>query len=537
MTQDLTLTIAKAREHSIGDLLRRAAGREPNKPALACGSVSWSFVELDAICNRLARGLNDLGVKKGDRLAVLSRNSHAFAALRFAVARIGAVLVPINFMLNPDEINFILKNSGAKVLATGPDFVEPARAAIAKDCAVEKLIWLPGEDPATPQAGLTTFDDLLHADGSFLDASVDSCDLAQIIYTSGTESLPKGAMLTHEAVMWQYVSCIIDGGMAACDNVLHALPLYHCAQLDVFLGPQIYLGASGVITGKPTADNILALIETHKITAFFAPPTIWIAMLRSPNFDKTDLSTLQKGYYGASIMPVEVLLELQRRLPKVIFWNFYGQTEIAPLATVLQPEDQLRKAGSAGKPTINVETRVVNTSMEDVKVGEVGEIVHRSPHLLSGYYNDPVKTAAAFSGGWFHSGDLATVDTEGYITVVDRVKDMIKTGGENVASREVEEVVYRIPAVSEVAVVGLPDPRWIEAVTAIIVVKTGEILDEETVIKHCAGSMAHFKVPKRIIFVDSLPKNPSGKLLKRELRQRFVGGDTLDKAIQKNFAT
>jgi fatty-acyl-CoA synthase len=323
--------------------------------------------------------------------------------------------------------------------------------------------------------------------------------------------------------------------MSADDKFLHALPLYHCAQLDVFLGPQIYLGASGVITGKPTADNILALIQAHKITSFFAPPTIWIAMLRSPAFDKTDLSTLQKGYYGASIMPVEVLLELQRRLPNVKFWNFYGQTEIAPLATVLRPEDQLRKAGSAGKPVLNVETRVVNTSMEDVKVGEVGEIVHRSPHLLSGYYNDPEKTAAAFSGGWFHSGDLATVDAEGHITVVDRVKDMIKTGGENVASREVEEMVYRIPAVSEVAVVGLPDPRWIEAVTAIVVVKTGEKLDEDAVIQHCAGQMAHFKVPKRVIFVDSLPKNPSGKLLKRELRQRFVGGETLDKAIQKNF--
>jgi fatty-acyl-CoA synthase len=337
--------------------------------------------------------------------------------------------------------------------------------------------------------------------------------------------------------MWQYVSCIIDGGMAAEDNVLHALPLYHCAQLDVFLGPAIYLGASGVITAKPTADNVLALISAHKITSFFAPPTIWIAMLRSATFDETDLSTLKKGYYGASIMPVEVLRELQRRLPAVRFWNFYGQTEIAPLATVLRPEDQLRKAGSAGKPSINVETRVVNAAMEDVKVGEVGEIVHRSPHLLSGYYNDPDKTASAFAGGWFHSGDLATVDAEGHITIVDRAKDMIKTGGENVASREVEEMIYRLPAVSEVAVIGLPDPRWIEAVSAIVVVKSGKRLDEETVIRHCAGAMAHFKVPKRVIFVDSLPKNPSGKLLKRELRRRYLGGETLDGAIQKNFAT
>jgi fatty-acyl-CoA synthase len=177
----------------------------------------------------------------------------------------------------------------------------------------------------------------------------------------------------------------------------------------------------------------------------------------------------------------------------------------------------------------------VNIDMADVKVGEVGEIVHRSPHLMSGYYNDPARTAAAFAGGWFHSGDLATVDAEGHITVVDRVKDMIKTGGENVASREVEEMIYRLPVVSEVAVIGLPDPRWIEAVTAIVVVKAGERLDEDAVIRHCAGAMAHFKAPKRVIFVDSLPKNPSGKLLKRELRQRYLGSETIDGAIQKTL--
>jgi fatty-acyl-CoA synthase len=443
--------------------------------------------------------------------------------------------VPINFMLNPDEINFILANSGARLLAIGPDLVEVGRAAVAKGCAVENLIWLPGEDFSQPPRDMATFEDLLDADASAPATSVDSRDIAQIIYTSGTESLPKGAILTHEAAMWQYVSCIIDGGMAADDTILHALPLYHCAQLDVFLGPAVYLGATNVVTSKPVADHILSQIAAHGINAFFAPPTIWIALLRSGAFDLTDLSTLQKGYYGASIMPVEVLRELQRRLPGTKFWNFYGQTEIAPLATVLKPEDQLRKAGSAGKPVLNVETRVVNVAMEDVRVGEVGEIVHRSPHLMSGYYNDPEKTAAAFAGGWFHSGDLATVDADGHITVVDRVKDMIKTGGENVASREVEEMIYRLPAVSEVAVIGLPDPRWIEAVTAIVVVKGGEQLDEDAVIRHCAGAMAHFKVPKRVIFLDTLPKNPSGKLLKRELRQRYLGSDTLDGAIQKTL--
>jgi len=535
MSGDISSTILRAREHSIGDLLRRSARRNPDKTAVICGDVSWTFAEMDAICNRLGRGLLGLGIAKGDRVAVLSRNSHAFAALRFAVARIGAVLVPINFMLKPEEISFILVNSGARLLAVGPDLVDAARGATAVGSAVEKMIWLPGEDASTPPAAMTTFDAVLDHDGGGLDASVDNREPAQIIYTSGTESLPKGAVLTHEAVMWQYVSCIVDGGMTSDDSVLHALPLYHCAQLDVFLGPAIYLGATSLITSKPTADNILGLIADHKISSFFAPPTIWIAMLRSPAFDEVELSSLRKGYYGASIMPVEVLLELQRRLPDVKLWNFYGQTEIAPLATVLMPHDQLRKAGSAGKPAINVETRVVNPEMKDVGVGEPGEIVHRSPQLLSGYYKDPGRTAAAFAGGWFHSGDLATVDAEGHITVVDRVKDMIKSGGENVASREVEEMIYRLPAVSEVAVIGLPDPRWIEAVTAVVVIKSGETLDESTVIAHCADAMGHFKVPKRVIFVDSLPKNPSGKLIKRELRQRFLGNETLSGAIQADF--
>ena len=220
-------------------------------------------------------------------------------------------------------------------------------------------------------------------------------------------------------------------------------------------------------------------------------------------------------------MPVEVLLEMQRRLPKVRLWNYYGQTEIAPLATVLKPGDQLRKAGSAGRPALNVETRVVDEDMEDVKPGEIGEIVHRSPQLLSGYFNAPEKTAEAFAGGWFHSGDLATIDDDGYITIVDRKKDMIKTGGENVASREVEEMIFRLAEVSEVAVVGFPDPRWVEAVVAVIVIKSGCTLDENRVIEHCKEHMASFKVPKRVIFVDILPKNPSGKLLKRELRRRF----------------
>jgi fatty-acyl-CoA synthase len=397
-----------------------------------------------------------------------------------------------------------------------------ARDAASRETKVEEIISLPGEDPSPPAAGVRSFDELLSSVDAPPELAIDGHSLAQIIYTSGTESLPKGAMLTHEAVIWEYVSCVVEGEIAEGDRMLHALPLYHCAQLDVFLGPAIYVGAVNIITGKPTPDNILTLLAQHEINSFFAPPSIWIALLRSPKFDSTDLRALNKGYYGAAIMPVEVLKEIQRRLPRLRLWNFYGQTEIAPLATVLKPEEQLTKAGSAGRAVINVETRVVDDLMRNVKPGEIGEIVHRSPQLLQGYFHDEERSAAAFEGGWFHSGDLATIDADGYITVVDRKKDMIKTGGENVASREVEEMIFRIPGVSEVAVIGLPHPYWIEAVTAVVVVKAGHELSEGHVLAFCREQMAHFKVPKKVVFVESLPKNPSGKLLKRELRTRFA---------------
>lgn len=509
------------RRQTVGDVLRRTAARLPDKTALVCGEVRWTYREFDRIVNRLANGLARQGVGLGDRVAILSRNSHAFAALRFALARLGAVLVPVNFMLNADEVAFILRHSGARLLAVGLDLLELGREAAGRDTAVESLLWLPGEDPADPPAGMAHFEAILAESGMAPEAAINGGSLLQIIYTSGTESAPKGAMLTHDAVLWQYASCLADAEIHRDDLILHALPLYHCAQLDVFFGPGVYAGATNVITGKPAPANLLALLSRYRVTSFFAPPSVWIGLLRDPGFDAADLSSLAKGYYGASIMPVEVLRELATRLPRVRLWNLYGQTEIAPLATMLGPDEQLTRPGSAGRPVLNVETRVVDDDMRDVAPGEIGEIVHRSPQLMSGYYKDPERTAEAFHGGWFHSGDLAVVDDDGCITVVDRKKDMIKTGGENVASREVEEALYAHPAVSEVAVIGLPDPRWIEAVTAVVVPRAGHDVTEEELVEFCRGRLAHFKSPKKVIFAEALPKNPSGKVLKRSLRARF----------------
>jgi fatty-acyl-CoA synthase len=515
--------ISIARSQTLGDVLRRTAQRLPQKTAVICGQTQWSYAQFDALVNRLAVGLFAMGIQTGDHVAMLARNSHGFAAMRFALARMGAVLIPINFMLKADEVAYILRHAQARVLVTDTELTPLAHAAAALNTQVSTFIWIPSEEETLPSPGMQNFHTMSAAEGVLPQTAFSSTDILQIVYTSGTESSPKGAMLTHDAVLWQYVSCVINAEIHADDLALHSLPLYHCAQLDVFFGPAVYVGSTNIITAKPTPENLLPLIERFGVTSFFAPPTVWIALLRSSLLDANKLRTLVKGYYGASIMPVEVLRELASRLPQVRLWNLYGQTEIAPLATLLGPEDQMRKLGSCGKAVIHVETRVVDDNMRDVQAGgEVGEIVHRSPHLMLGYYNDEERTRAAFESGWFHSGDLATIDEEGFITVVDRKKDMIKTGGENVASREVEEMIYRLSSVSEVAVIGLPDPKWVEAVTAVIVIKHGLDLTEEDVMKHCQQHMAGFKCPKRIIFTKELPKNPSGKLLKRELRQLYA---------------
>ena len=522
MQSNLESEIHFARQHTIGDILRRSALRFPDKIAIICGKTGWTYNTFDSACNQLARHLLTNGISGGDNIAVVAKNSHGFAALRFAAARIGAVLVPINFMLNANEIRFILKRSRSKMLALGPEFIDVGMEAKSKETNVGITFGLPGENQRSSSKTDLRFEELLTGDASAIETNLDYNSLAQIVYTSGTEAAPKGAMLSHSAVLWQYTSCIIDGEMTSSDVMLHALPLYHCAQLDAFLGPAIYLGMTSIITSEASPDNILPLLEQRGITSFFAPPSVWISLLRSPLFDKTNFQKLEKGYYGASIMPVEILTELQERLPQLRLWNLYGQTEMAPVATVLKPEDQFRKAGSAGTAAINVETRVVNEEMEDVEIGEVGEIVHRSPQLLTGYFEDPQRTAEAFEGGWFHSGDLATIDKEGHITVVDRKKDMINTGGENVASREVEECIYLMPEISEVAVIALPHPLWIEAVTAVVTIKDGQETTEEAIIKHCREHLAGYKTPKQVIFQQSLPKNPSGKLLKRELRGNFA---------------
>lgn len=512
-----TALVAGTRVQNLSVMLRRSAARFGGKTCILSGDASWTYAAFDAEVDALARGLASRSIGRGDRIAILARNSGSFMVLRFAAARLGAVIVPVNFMLGVAEVAYILEHSEARIL-----FVDPTTAAVgaaAVTPAIEAVYSLSGEfDP--PAEGFESWQSLLVRGGAIPDECAQADDLLQIIYTSGTESRPKGAMLTHAAVLWQYQSCALDCEWNARTIALHSLPLFHCAQLDAMIGPALQMGATNIITATSSPENLLPLVEKYRITSLFCPPTIWIALLRSTLFDQHDLSSLEKGYYGASIMPVEVLKELQERLPQLRLWNLYGQTEIAPVATILFPDEQLSRAGSAGRPTIHVQTRVVDEAMIDVAAGEVGEVVHRSPQLMVGYLKDAERTDEAFVGGWFHSGDLATLDAEGYLTIVDRKKDMIKSGGENISSREVEEVLYQHRSVAEVAVIATPDPKWIEAVTAFVVFKEGYSVAPDTLIAHCRERLAGFKVPKQIRFLDSLPRNASGKVLKKELRER-----------------
>jgi fatty-acyl-CoA synthase len=302
----------------------------------------------------------------------------------------------------------------------------------------------------------------------------------------------------------------------ADDVFVHALPLYHSAQMHVFLLPALAQGARSIIVPGPVPEQLFDLFETRGITSFFAAPTVWVAIANHPEFAQRDLTSLTKGYYGASIMPGPILTRLQEALPGMGFYNAFGQSEMGPLCTVLRPEEHADRPGSAGRPSLFVETRVVDASGNDVEPGQQGEILYRSPQLCEGYWNKPEATEEAFRGGWFHSGDLVVQDEQGFIEVVDRVKDVINSGGVLVASRQVEDAIFELEEVAEVAVVGMPDDKWIEAITAFVVSKGA--VDEETIVAHVRSRLAPFKVPKAVHFVDELPKNTSGKILKRQLR-------------------
>lgn len=504
------------RSSTVDDVLRRSAGRTPDRTALTFADRAWTYAELDDAVTRAAGHLLSLGLAAGDRVATVGANSDAYLLAYLGCARAGLVHVPVNYALTGEELAYLLLSSGARLALVDPELaagVEAVRAGT----AVEQVLLLHGGDDAVLEVWRS-------GEVPELDVTVSDTDLVQLLYTSGTTSKPKGAMMTHRALVHEYVSCVVALDCREDDDPLHCMPLYHSAGMHVFLMPYLAVGATNALLPRPDVAEVMRRIEADRVGALFLAPTVWVPLANHPELATRDLSSLRKAFYGASIMPGPVLARLQERLPGLAFYNCFGQSEIGPLATVLGPAEHAERPESCGRAVLFVETRVVDPedASHDVEPGTPGELLYRSPQLCTGYWQDEEATAGAFRDGWFHSGDLVRRDAAGFVTVVDRIKDAINTGGVMVASREVEDALYTHPGVAEVAVIGTPDERWIEAVTAIVVLRPEADVAGAELVEHVRGRLAPFKVPKSVHLVDELPRNQSGKLLKRVLRDQLA---------------
>ncbi len=499
------------------------------RQAVACGETRYTWDEFDQRTDALARGLASIGVVRGDRVAVLMLNCHRYLELYYACARMGAVIVPLNIRFARPEIVFILNDSESKVLVVDSTF---APHATGRDTfpTVEGIVFC-GEE--TPE-GMINYDDVISKGTHMLesvDQEMEDDDLAGLFYTGGTTGRAKGVMLSHKNIMANAINGIVAINFTSRDRWLHAAPMFHFADLAATFGLSA-LGACHVFIPMFQPEQVLQIIQKEQVTVTVLVPTMINALLNHPEVDQYNLSSLRRLVYGASPMPVELLKQGLQKWGQ-IFMQGYGMTETSPLLTVLDTVDhildgtpeQVRRLSSCGKEILGVEVRVVNVDGENVHPGEIGEIVASGPNVMMGYWRMPEATSAALVEGWMRTGDLATIDEENYIYIVDRVKDMIISGGENVYSVEVENALYTHPSVLEAAVIGIPDETWGEAVHAVVVCKPGMHVSSDELIEHTRALIAGYKVPHSVEFSqDALPKSGAGKILKRDLRDKYWEG-------------
>lgn len=497
--------------YGAADWLARQAFLVPGREALVEGEKRFTYAQLDARVTRLARVLRDqLGIARYDRAAVLALNCAEFVEIFYATARVGAILVPLNVRLAPPEIAFQLQDSGARVLFVGPELAPlaerlpaslPLERRVAFGPEYEALLAAAPDDPVEP-----------HEQAAFGDPHA-------ILYTSGTTGLPKGAVLTHASWFWNSINMGEPVGLSAFDTTVTVLPLFHSGGIGLYTVPTLHRGGRVVLLRKFEPSELLRLMRAERPAIVFGVPAVWLELIKDDSFTAATFPWVRFLVSGGAPHPLALIERVQQRGFR--FLQGYGLTETAPGGTLIPPEDAVRKAGTVGKAALHVELRIVDDEGHDTPADTIGEVLFRGPNLFAGYWNRPEETAAAFTpDGWFRTGDLARMDAEGFVTIVDRKKDLIITGGENVASAEVEDVLYAHPSIAEAAVVGIPDERWGEAVRAFVVVKPGLTLAAEDVVEHCRGRLARYKVPKSVVFVDSLPRNAAGKVLKRELRLR-----------------
>ncbi|MGP8164425.1 MAG: long-chain-fatty-acid--CoA ligase [Steroidobacteraceae bacterium] len=502
--------------------IKRALQQYPGGRASVCGSRSLSWQQLARRAAQLAGGLQSLGIEAGDRVAVLALNSDRYLEAYAGVAWAGAVIVPLNTRWSPAENIYAINDSGAAVLLVDDTFAAVADSIRTEIGSVRAVVHM-GDAP-TP-AYMSGYERLIDTGAPVADAGRSGEDLAGIFYTGGTTGFPKGVMLSHRS-LWSSAAAGISllPRNGAESIYLHAAPMFHMADFG-FTMVAFLAAVQSVIIPSFTAAGVLAAIEEHRVTIMLLVPTMIHMLVTHPMLPKTDLSSLQRVIYGASPMPEELLCQAMRALPHCEFVQAYGQTELSPIATALLPEyhtfggPKAGKLTSAGRAVACCEIEVVDASGREVQLGTVGEIRVRGYNTMLGYWNKPEETAATLRDGWVYTGDAGRMDEEGFLYVVDRIKDMIISGGENVYTAEVENACVKHPAVAQCAVIGIPDDTWGEAVHAIVIIKDGHRLAAEELIAHCHGLIAGYKCPHSVeIRSQPLPMSGAGKILKRELR-------------------
>ena len=505
---------------AIGDIIRRSARKYPDRIAVIEGDVRLSYAALDADINRFACFLLDAGLAKGDRVATLCRNSWRFVVVMFAIQKAGLIWVPINTGLAPDDVRYILDHSESRFVVVDDAIYANASMREPVDALVGKGVVVPFAG-ASVDGNLTSFGDALAAGKAIEpEVEIEDRDVAQIMYTSGTTGRPKGVMQSHLSVYIASLNNVIELEMRRDDVASCLLPLFHCAQHTQLCG-LLHVGAATVIMRGFDPAAMLANISRERMTFVLMLPLMWASLLDHQTREAHDLTSLRLCIYGMAPMAEPLL----RRLIAEICPNFLlgsGQTEMYPGTVYFKPDQQLRRFGSYwGEPAIINDVAIMDEAGRLLPQGEIGEIVHRGPNVMSGYYKNPEATAESRKFGWHHTGDLGMFDADGQLLFTDRKKDMIKTGGENVPSIKVETVLLRHDAVANAVAIGLPHPRWIEAVTAFIVCKPDSATSEDDIIQHCKAHLGGFEVPKSVVFVDSLPMTATGKVQKQPLRQQY----------------
>lgn len=499
----------------LGSWIERRTAIGPDRPAITFDETTLSYGEFFDRIERVAAELAAGGVSRGDRIGYLGANHPDFLVTLFATARVGATFVPLNFRLTAAELAYILADAGVHTLLADAEraaVIDPVRA----ECGLRRTIAL------TAVPGWETLDELLGTrDRLEKPVHADPDDIAIIMYTSGTTGRPKGAMLSHANLFWNNVGALLSFDVHHDDVSLVAAPLFHIGGLNVTTLLTLQKGGRLVLMGAFDPGQALALLAAERVTTMFGVPAMFLFMSQSAAFETTDLSSLRVLLCGGAPVPQPLIRRYAER--GVAFAQGYGLTETAPLALVTDPAQTAAKIGAAGHKTLPLsDVRLVDAAGAEVPPGVTGEICVRGPQVMAGYWNNPEATAAVIDAdGWFHTGDVGRADDDGYIYVVDRVKDMVISGGENVYPAEVEDVLYQHPAVAEVAVLGLPDERWGEAVTAVIALAPGAELSLDELRGFARTRLAGYKLPLRLEIVSVLPRNPAGKILKYQLRERF----------------